>query len=80
MHTRAMYRAPAFPIVNQRQHFKNSKLDYESGQTMHARDQRQSGRLDFIKDAAGETPVENALVMLIVAVVSLLALMVVLEK
>lgn len=47
---------------------------------MQATDKCQQGQLDFVKDASGETPIENALVILIVAVVSLLALMAVLAK
>ena len=47
---------------------------------MYSTDQRTSGLLSILKDATGDTPIESALVMLIVAVVSLLTLMVVMTK
>lgn len=47
---------------------------------MYRTDQRKPGWRNFLQDATGETPIENALVMLIVAAVSLLALMVVMVK
>jgi hypothetical protein len=47
---------------------------------MQSIEQRKPGLDCFLKDTAGETPIENAIVMLIVVVVSVLALMVVMAK